>query len=157
LRASKKGNELKSGVPPNLRQMLRIRMVKEGWASINQFKRGAGVPYSLETVRRAFNECPYKRLDAITLAVIMWHLNYSQKEIKVILTKFMPGDKTLDVIGDQEIRSLSNAEEKLLEYYHLMVKADPNRSTIMANQLDLINVDLKPQAQLRKLSATLRQ
>ena len=77
MRAIKNGTDENQSVPSKLRTLLTIRMIQDGWTNISQFRKGTGVPYSLETIRRAFNECPYKKLDTITLAVIMQHLNYS--------------------------------------------------------------------------------
>jgi hypothetical protein len=134
-----KVKEVNLGVPSKLRQLLTIRMVKEGWSNIRQFERGSGVPYSLETVRRAFNDCPYKNLDTVTLAVIMKHLNYKPKEIKSILSRFLsPNDSVLQLIGDGSRSDFNITEEKLVEVYRAIVGKEPKLSNLLADHLDLL-------------------
>jgi DNA-binding transcriptional MerR regulator len=111
----------------------------QGWTNINQFKKATGVPYSLETVRRAFNECPYKNLDTITLAIIMKHLNYSPKEIKTILGKHLdPNDPVLELISDRSENKLTISEEKLIEAYRAITEKLPELSNSLADHLDLL-------------------
>ena len=98
-----------------------------------------GVPYSLETVRRAFNDCDYKNLDTITLAIIMHHLNYAPKEIKAILAKHLdPNDPVLQLIGDRAENKLNISEEKLVEVYRAIIEERPELSNSLADHLDLL-------------------
>ena len=136
---NKQEGDVNLSVPSKLRTLLTIRMVKEGWTNITRFKRGAGVPFSLETVRRAFNECPHKRLDTSTLAIIMHHLNYSQKEIKTILARYLePNDPILKLIGDRAETKLNITEENLLAVYRAIMAEKPELTNTLANHLDLL-------------------
>lgn len=139
MNVKRKDSEANQGVPSKLRQTLTIRMVMQGWSNINQFKKGTGVPYSLETVRRAFNECPYKNLDTITLAIIMKHLNYSPKEIKTILGKHLAAnDPVLELISDRAENKLTIGEERLIEAYRTIMDKNPELSNSLADHLDLL-------------------
>jgi hypothetical protein len=140
-----------NGVPAGLRKLLTIRMTEENWPNIRAFCRGTNVPFSLETVRRAFNECPYKNLDTITLAIIMKHLNYSPKEIKTILTEHLSVEdrvtKTvLELIGDGDVRELNSPEKNLIELYRKLITADPGLSNKLADLLDMLAKGTKVKA-----------
>lgn len=146
-------------VPASLRKILSIRLKEENWQTVRAFCDGTNISYSLETVRRAFNECPYKNLDAITLAAIMKKLNYSDHEIKTILTEHLPKtDKNvmvLSLIGDNKVRDLTIAEESLLELYRTLTNIDPKKSIQVADYLELLASGTKFNA--KKLTDTMRR
>jgi hypothetical protein len=69
----------------------------------------------------------------------MKHLNYSPKEIKKILTKYLsPNDSVLQVIGDSTGSNLNITEEKLIETYRSIVGKEPQLSNSLADHLDLL-------------------
>lgn len=139
MKTTRSGNDVNLGVPRSLRKLLNFRLLDEGWSNVSQFRKGTGLPYSLETVRRAFNDCPYKNLDTITLAVIMQYLNYSPKEIKTILARHLnPNDPVLKLIGDQTDAKMNIPEENLISIYRAIVAKEPELSNTLADHLDLL-------------------
>lgn len=136
---NKKHSEAMSSVPNELRKILCNRLLSEGWSNIGKFKKGTGIPYSLETVRRVFIECDNKMVKTKTLAVTMLHLNYSPNEIRAILSKHLdPNDPVLLIIGDKEELKLNPAEEKLITTYRSIVEKQPELSNLLADHLDLL-------------------
>ncbi len=136
---TKTGNNEAMGVPRKLMQTLNMRLHEEGWRNVSAFRKGTGLPFTLETVRRAFYDCDYKNLETITLAIIMKHLNYSPNEIKTILKKHLgPEDPVLELIGDAPVNKLSTSETKMLAAYRAIVSEQPELSNSLADHLDLL-------------------
>lgn len=136
---NKRPSEAMSSVPHELRQLLNDRLLSEGWANLGRFKKGTGMPYSLETIRRVFNECDNKIIKTKTLAVTMLHLKYSPDEIRSILTQYLdPNDPVLKIIGGGTAIELSNTEEKLITVYRSIVRKQPELSNSLADHLDLL-------------------
>lgn len=136
---SKTGNNEALGVPRKLMQTLNMRLHEEGWRNVSAFKKGTGISFSLETVRRAFYDCDYKNLETATLAIIMKHLNYTLAEIKTILKKHLnPEDPVLELIGDSPAKKLSTSETKMLAAYRAIVAEQPGLSNALADHLDLL-------------------
>lgn len=124
-----------SSVPRELRNTLAARMQEKGWHSIREFVRGARLPYSIETVRRAFNPCDYKAISPTTLAVVMAGLDYSQKEIKEMLNRYGLNSPATDLIGDQD-RGLAVNEKSLLLAVNALAENNPLIWQLLADHLD---------------------
>lgn len=95
------------------------RLREEGYETPYEFYLKSGVPYSNETVQKAFNPCEYKRLGADTLAVILKYLNTPAPEIRRVL-RDMTDDSELWTLLPEEGggQALTRAEEAWLEIYH---------------------------------------
>ena len=69
----------------------------------------------------------------------MMHLNYSPKEIKTILARYLdPKDPVLKLIGDRTENKLSIGEEKLIAAYRSIMEKQPELSNSLADHLDLL-------------------
>lgn len=136
---NQKHSEAMSNVPKELRKILCERLQSEGWTNVGKFKKGTGIPYSVETVRRVFIECDNKVIKTKTLAVIMLHLKYSPDEIRSILTEHLdPNDPVLQIIGGGPTIKLNITEEKLITVYRAIVGKQSDLSNLLADHLDLL-------------------
>lgn len=120
-----------------LRKILTDRLRDEGWENIKHFQTATGVPYSLETVRRAFNECDYKRLEASTMAIIMRHLNYEPSEIREMLLTYTDDTEIAALIGGQQA-TYSTSEIALVEAYREITRRLETGGSLLADQFNLV-------------------
>lgn len=110
------------------------KMRTEGWDNIKQFMISTRVPFSLETVRRAFNTCDYKNIEVSTLAIIMKHLNFTPNEIRAMLTKCIGDNNIVSLIGDSNV-DYTIQEQRLVEAYRMIVSKNPKLSGPIADQI----------------------
>ena len=126
-----------NGPANELRTIMSQKLRDEGWDNIKQFMVSTKVPFSLETVRRAFNACDYKNLEASTLAIIMKYLNYTPNEIKHLLMTYTSDRDLVELIGDGG-HEYTLYEQRLVEAYRAIIKANPSLSAALADQIDLV-------------------
>jgi hypothetical protein len=88
------------------------KLREEGYETVYEFVRRSRVPFTMETVRKAFNECDYKSMGAATLAVILKYLNVPPPEIRRVL-KEMTGDEEIWTLLPEsaDAASLTPAEQ----------------------------------------------
>jgi len=120
-----------------LKKKLVRRLTDEGYDSVREFLRKTRVPFSLETIRRAFNECDYKNIESSTLAIVLKYLNYTHNEIKHILTEYTDDKELVQLIGDTG-EQYDMYEQRLVQAYRVIIKAAPDMGPVLADQLDLI-------------------
>lgn len=125
-----------------LRQIMSAKLKAEGWDNIKQFMVATKVPFSLETVRRAFNKCEHKNLEASTLAIIMKHLNYTPAEIKSLLTEYTDDDALVSLIGG-DYQEFNIYERNLVQAYREIIAKNPEMGEVLADQIDLVGAIIK--------------
>jgi len=120
-----------------LKKKLSRRLIDEGYDSVRGFLHKTKVPYSLETIRRAFNDCDYKNIEVSTLVVVLKYLNYTPNEIKQIVTEYTDDKDLVALIGDTNVE-YSMYEQRLVEAYRMIMEADPGIGPVLADQLNLV-------------------
>lgn len=136
---SKKSTDASPGKQLNLSQELKIKLLKEGWTSIRQFKIVTGLPYTLETVRRVFTDGACKKVSSITLAIIMKHLNFSPEDMKAVLKRHLnQDDPLLQLIGDKTGVKYNNSENTLIKIYRVIADKNPKLLNILADSLEVM-------------------
>lgn len=140
-----------------LRTILANRLASQGWQSVKHFYEQSGVPYSRETLRRAFKPCDGVPIEAATFASIMLHLEYTPNEIKTILSMYADNADIVKLIGDQYGPIYTHAEQALINALRSITKINPTLTYNLADQVDLIGrlagVDTRPQTDLLRRGA----
>jgi len=122
-----------------LKKLMGRKLREEGWTTIKQFMKGTGVPYSPETVRRAFNDCDWKNIETSSLAIILKYLNCDPDEIRHILETYTDDKELSAIIGTSKLE-YNIYERSLVDVYRSVTKIDPALSNVIADQLDLIGL-----------------
>lgn len=125
-----------------LKKKLSRRLEDEGYASIRDFGAKSKVPFSVETLRRAFNECDHKALEVSTLAVVLKYLNYTANEIKHILTEYTDDTDLVALIGDTNVE-YTIQEQGLVEAYRAITREDSSASEVVAGLMELVGKSVR--------------
>lgn len=97
-----------------LLRYMNARLHAEGWETPYEFVRKSKVPFTMETCRKAFNECEYKRLGADTLAIILKYLNVPAPEIRRVLKEMTSDQELWTLLPEAEGQTLTAAESAWL-------------------------------------------
>lgn len=133
--------------------MMNERLQQQGWETITHFAQKSGIPYTVETVRRAFTDCG-KHLSADTLAIVLRYLNYSRQEIRQILQTYTDDKEIIKLIGigDDNHTELTADQQAWLDIYDKLVKKDPasvaHLAQLMGWVASLIGVEISKETGL---------
>lgn len=111
----------------------------EGWTSVLSFTRSSGVPYTVETTRRAFTDVPDKNLAPATLAIILKYLNRSPQEIRNILKTYADDKDLWPMIGEEEDKN-TVSEQAILSACRAILTAKPDLQNQLANALETLSM-----------------
>jgi len=123
-------------VDKELYQILYQRMIDQGWDNIRRFTAGSKVPFSIETKRRLFNECDYKSVAPITIAIVARYLDFTNEEIRELLQKYTTDRDVWPLIGDSDER-LTNEERAWLELFSSISKNSKLKENIF-DQIEML-------------------
>jgi hypothetical protein len=124
-------------VDKELYNILHSKMIASGWKTVRSFTAGSRVPCSIETVRRAMNECEYKGIAPNTIAVIAHHLGFTPNEIQNILKTYTGDDVLWKLIGDHA-SALTPDEESVVEIFRQIKAAGNDVLAQFISHLELI-------------------
>lgn len=130
------GSKIK--IDAGLYKILSDKMRDEGWANCRQFTLGTKIPLSVETTRRAFDPCEHKGLEALTIAMIAAHLNFTSAEIAHLLKTYTTDDflwKLIQVGGGE---SLTPMEACVLAACRVIMAVGPSAIAMLASQLEMV-------------------
>lgn len=109
--------EQEKTINSELYKVMYDKLIEQGWENVRRFTDASGVPYSLETTRRLFNECTYKGIAPATIAVIARYLGFTPTEIRGLLKEYTTDEEIWPMIGVGE-NQLSKDEEYWVQLYH---------------------------------------
>lgn len=133
-------------------KMMNDRLHQEGWETVTQFTAKSKIPYTVETVRRAFTDCGHKQLSADTLAIILRYLSCSRQEIRQILKTYTDDKEIIELIGDDGSQELTPDQQAWLDIYNKLYAQNPSFATQLAQPLEwiasLASVDISKETAL---------
>lgn len=121
-------------IDSQLYKIMHDKMLEQGWENVRRFTEASGVPFSLETTRRLFNECTYKGIAPATIAIIARYLGFSTAEIRNLLREYTTDEEIWPMIGVDDGK-LSKDEEHWLQLYHEL-SANPDLYQAVITQID---------------------
>jgi len=123
-------------VPMGLRDLLNVKLKKQGWASVRNFGLSTGLctpdTYSTETITRVFNarDGETKGTELSTIANVLRFLDTPMAEIREILEQFYPEkphQMFWSLLGSREVE-LKALERSFLDVIHSVIDAKPEKT-----------------------------
>jgi hypothetical protein len=120
-------------------RLLEHRMQEQGWSNITHFTHGSKIPYSVETVRRAFSDQGRRQLSSDTLAILCRYLGMNKQEIREFLKTYTDDNELWKLIGDEgEGIQLDIDEQAFLDIFRKIKSQRADVSDLIADNLSFL-------------------